>query len=178
MIEDQYLTIAGTAAGEPEVRFTQGGAAVANLSVAVNHRRYNKNSGQWEEAGTDWWRINCWRTLAENVGESIHKGDRVIVYGKVASRTWETREGQKVTSWEITAEEIGHSMKFATTVQNRAQRSGGQQQGQRQQGQYTQAAPNDDPWSNPDPGYAQRDTQGQFAGMSNQQGGYDDPPPF
>lgn len=181
MIEDQYLTIAGTVGGDPDLHFTPSGAAVCNLSVAVNHRRYNKGTGQWEEAGTDWWRVNIWRGLAENVAESVRKGDRVLVYGKVSSRRWEGRDGQQITSWEITAEEVGHSMKFATTVQNRAQRNqaGGQDgnQRQRQQGQYSQrSGTDDDPLASPDPNYAARDSQGQFAGMGNQ--GFDGDPPF
>jgi single-strand DNA-binding protein len=158
MIEDQCLTIAGTVGSDVEVRFTPSGAAVCNFSVAVNHRKYNRSSGQWEEAGTDWWRINCWRALAENVGESVRKGDRVLVYGKVASRTFDGRDGQRVTTWEVTAEEVAHSMKFATTVQNRTQRTqaGGQDGNQRPrpQGQYGgRSGTDDDPWASPDPGY-------------------------
>lgn len=181
MIEDQNLTIAGTIGGEPDLKFTPSGSAVVNFSVAVNHRFFNKNTQQWEEKGTDWWRVNCWRQQAENVAESFKKGDRVIVFGKVASRQYETREGGKVTTWEITAEECAHSVKFNTTTQNRADRR--QQAPRDDQSQYggrggPQAparaddrnayAPQDDPWGSPPP---QTTNYGQS-------GGFADEPPF
>jgi single-strand DNA-binding protein len=173
MIEDQQLTIAGTVGGDPELRFTPSGAAVVNFSVAVNHRRFNKATQTWDEDGTDWWRCTAWRQPAENIAESFHRGDRVIVVGRVKSRQWETREGQKITSWEITVDEAGPSTKWATTVQNKADRTtapqgqyGGQQGGQ-QGGQYRQSAPPEDPWATSAPG------QG-----SGGYGGFADEPPF
>lgn len=152
MIEDQNLTIAGTVGGEVELRFTPSGAAVVNFSVAVNHRRFNRDSGQWEQTGTDWWRVNAWRQMAENIAESFNKGDRVLVFGKVASREWEDRNGGgKRIAWEITAEEVGHSCKFAPTSQRKAERQQSGQQSDR--GQYggrpsgQAEPPAEDPWA-------------------------------
>ena len=164
MIEDQQLTIAGTLGGDPELRFTPSGAAVVNFSVAVNPRYFDKQANEWREKGTDWWRCNAWRQMAENIAESFRKGDRVIVVGKVASRQFDTRDGQRVTTWELTVEDAGPSTKFATTTSRKAERNQqGQQQGGQSQGQYGgrgQAvppradnrdayAPKDDPWDQP-----------------------------
>jgi single-strand DNA-binding protein len=149
-IEDQQITIVGTVGGDPELKFTPSGAAVANFSVAVNHRRFDKQSNSWVEAGTDWHRITVWRQMAENVSESVRKGDRVLVAGRLASRSYQDRDGNNRTVWEITADEVAHSMKFATTVQNRAERNQGQSQGQGyQQRRFQQSAPQEDPWGSP-----------------------------
>jgi single-strand DNA-binding protein len=146
-IEDQTITIAGTVGGPPELRFTPSGAAVCNFSMAVNHRRFDRQANQWVEDGTDWHRVTCWRQMAENVAESFNKGDRVIVWGRFKSRQFETREGQRITVWEVTADEIGHSCKFGTTTQKRPDRSGQQQSsGQRNQGGQYQQSSNEDPW--------------------------------
>lgn len=183
-VEDQQLTIVGTMGGEPDLRFTPSGAAVCNFSVAVNHRYFNRNSGQWEEKGTDWWRCNAWRGMAENISESFRKGDRVIVVGTVASRTWDGKNGEKITSWELTVLEAGPSTKWATTRQIKAdrQQAGQNQQGGQSQGQYNRPQQNDDPWAQPaqasrpsqneDP-WSQPPTSG-----DTRTGGFADEPPF
>lgn len=184
MIEDQLLPIVGTLGGDPELRFTPSGAAVVNFSVAVNHRYFNKQSGQWEEKGTDWWRCNAWRGLAENIAESFRKGDRVLVVGKVASRQFETREGGKVTTWEVTVEDMGPSVKFATATSHRAERNQAPRDNGQQGGQYNRPA-SEDPWATPQANqtnYGQQapqdDPWGQPTGTPQYSGGFADEPPF
>lgn len=108
------IAVAGNLTADPELRFTPSGAAVANFTVAVNERVYDKASGEWKEGDTTFWRVNAWRALAENVTNSLVRGQRVIVHGKVKSRQFETREGEKRTVFEIEAEEVGPSLKFAS----------------------------------------------------------------
>lgn len=170
-IEDQQLTIVGRLGGDPDLKFTPSGAAVCNFSVAVDHRRMNTQTQQWETKSTDWHRCTAWRGQAENIAESFKKGDRVIVVGKLASRSYETREGGKGISWEITVDAAGPDTRFATTVQNRADRQ--QAAPQNDQSQYggrggpQASAPQDDPWGSPPP-------QANYG----QSGGFADEPPF
>lgn len=142
------ITITGRATADPELRFSQSGQAVANLNVAVNHRRFNKQTSEWEDDGADFYAVAAWRQLAENVAESITKGTEVIVVGTLKSRSYDDRDGNKRTVWEITADHIGPSLRYATAQVTRASSSGG---GGAQQARPQQSSPArqqaDDPWA-------------------------------
>ena len=142
------ITITGRATADPELRFNQSGQAVANLNVAVNHRRFNKQTNEWEDDGADFYAVAAWRHLAENVAESITKGVEVIVVGTLKSRSYDDRDGNKRTVWEITADHIGPSLRYATAQVTRASSSGG---GGAQQARPQQSSPArqqaDDPWA-------------------------------
>ena len=118
------VTIVGNLTDDPELRYTPNGAAVANFSVAVN-RRYKDQSGEWKDGDTSFFKINAWRTLAENVAESLTRGANVIVVGRLLQRSWETQDGEKRTVIEIEADEIGPSLRWATAKVEKQGRSGG-----------------------------------------------------
>ena len=115
---DTFTIITGNLTEDPEVRFTQGGAAVANLRVAVTTRI--KDDQGWKDGDTSYFRVTVWRTLAEHAADSLSKGDRVIVCGRLKTRTWETPEGETRTVVELDAEDIGPSLKWATAKPERA----------------------------------------------------------
>ena len=106
------VTIIGNLTADPELRFTASGVAMVNLSVA-DSRRYQDRNGEWQEE-TSFFRGTCWRDLAENVAESLTKGARVIISGRMKQRTWETNEGEKRNVVEIDIQEIGPSLRWAT----------------------------------------------------------------
>ena len=142
------ITIAGRATADPELRFTPSGQAVANLNVAVNHRRFNKQTNEWEDDGADFYGVSVWREQAEHVAESITKGMEVIVTGALKSRSYDDRDGNKRTVWEITADHVGPSLRYATAQVTRASSSGGggvQQARPQQSSSARQQA--DDPWA-------------------------------
>ncbi len=125
MASGNQVTIIGNLVDDPELRYTPNGAAVANFRVAVNHR-FLDASGQWKDGDTSFFRINAWRTLGENAAESLTKGSRVIVIGRLKSRSWETPEGQTRSVVEIEADEVGPSLKWATaSVKKTAKKDGG-----------------------------------------------------
>jgi single-strand DNA-binding protein len=126
------ITIIGNLTADPELRFTPNGAPVCNFSVAVNHRV--KDGDGWADGEPTFWRINAWRDLAENVAESITKGTRVVVTGRVQARSWETPEGDKRTAVEITADEVAPSLRWATAEVTRKSRNGGDSGPRRQSG--------------------------------------------
>ena len=107
-------TIVGNLTADPELTFTASGAAVVNFTVAASDRVMDKATGEWKDGEPTFMRCSIWRTYAENVAESLSKGARVIVTGKLRSRTYETREGEKRTVVELEAEEIGAAMRYAT----------------------------------------------------------------
>lgn len=121
------ITITGRTTSDPELRFTPSGKAVANLSVAVNHRKRNPN-GEWEDDGADFYRVDVWDKQAENVAETITKGTEVVVTGTLRSREWDDKDGNKRTSWEIRADVIAPSLRWATAVVTRNERDGGNSQ--------------------------------------------------
>ncbi len=125
MAGETVITVVGNITDDPELRFTPSGAAVANFTVASTPRTLNKQSNEWEDGEALFLRCSIWRQAAENVAESLQKGARVIVQGRLKARTWETREGEKRTSFEVDVDEIGPSLKWATAKVTRAQRSGG-----------------------------------------------------
>jgi single-strand DNA-binding protein len=118
------VTIVGNLTRDPELRYTPNGAAVAAFGVAVNRRWQNRDSQQWEEA-TSFFNVTCWRDLAQNVSESLEKGSRVMVTGRLEQRSWETQDGDKRSVVEIVADEVGPSLRWATASINRNERREG-----------------------------------------------------
>lgn len=116
------ITVVGNLTREPELRYTPSGAAVVKFGIAVN-RFYTNRSGEKVEQ-TDFFTVNAWRTLAENVAESCKVGTRVIVSGRLQSRSWETEDGQKRTVVEIEADEVGPSLRWASATVTKATRGG------------------------------------------------------
>ena len=193
MAGDTVITIIGNITGDPELRFTPSGAAVANFTVASTPRQFDRTSNEWKDGETLFMRCSVWRDAAENVAESLQRGTRVLVSGRLKSRSYETKEGEKRTVIELDVDEVGPSLKYATAKVNRTQRgnggggnfnSGGQgNQGGGASGGNTggsggQGAPAVDPWATGSPAPANTGG-GQQAG---QQGGwgngpsYDEPP--
>jgi single-strand DNA-binding protein len=124
---DTFVTVVGNLTGDPELRFTPSGVAVANFRLAVTPRVREGDS--WKDADTSFFRINVWRQQAENVAETLTKGTRVIVTGKLRHRTWQTDGGEQRTVTEIEADELGPSLKWATAKVERANRAGAGDQG-------------------------------------------------
>ena len=118
------VTIVGNLTDDPELRYTPNGAAVAKFRVAVN-RRYKDQSGEWKDGDTSYFTVNAWRSLAENVAESLTRGANVIVVGRLQQRSWETQDGEKRTVIEIEADEVGPSLRWATAKVEKQGRSGG-----------------------------------------------------
>lgn len=114
MATDNVITITGNLADDPELRFTPNGVAVASVRVAVNQRRYNRETNSWDERLDGFFTCNVWRDQAENVASSLTKGARVVVTGRLRSRSYEDREGQTRWVTEIEADEICPSLRWAT----------------------------------------------------------------
>jgi single-strand DNA-binding protein len=191
MAGETTITVIGNLTSDPELRFTPSGSAVANFTIASTPRTFDRQSNEWKDGETLFLRASVWREAAENVAESLTKGMRVIVSGRLKSRSYETKEGEKRTVIELEVDEIGPSLRYANAKVNRTQRSGGQGgqggfgggnsgggfgggQGANQGG-YTggtwggnQPAAQEDPWATP--------------GVSNAGGGWgngpDSEPPF
>lgn len=123
MASDNTVTLVGNITDDPELRFTPSGAAVANFTVAVN-RRYKNQDGQWEDKLDGFFRCNCWRDMAENVAESLKKGSRVVVVGRLQQRSWDDQEGNKRSAFEIQVDEVGPSLRWASASITKSQRSG------------------------------------------------------
>ncbi|MEA3078123.1 MAG: single-strand DNA-binding protein [Actinomycetota bacterium] len=115
------ITIIGNITRDPEMRFTPSGQPTASFGVAVNRRWQNRQTQDWEEA-TSFFDVVCWRDLAENVSESLQKGSRVIVSGRLEQRSWETPDGDKRSKVEIVADEVGPSLRWATAQVTKADR--------------------------------------------------------
>jgi len=120
---DTHVAITGNLTDDPEVTFTPGGAAVCNFRLAVTPRI--KDGDQWKDGETSFFRITAWRQHAEHVGDSLSKGDRVIVVGQLKTRSWETPEGERRSVVEVTAEEVGPSLKWATAKPERTGKGNG-----------------------------------------------------
>ena len=112
---DNSVTLVGNATRDPEMRFTPSGQATATFGIAVNRRWQNQQTKEWEEA-TSFFDVVAWREMAENVSETIVKGARVIVSGRLEQRSWETPEGDKRSKIEVVADEVGPSLRWATAV--------------------------------------------------------------
>lgn len=185
---DTPITVVGNLVADPELRFIPSGAAVANFRIASTSRQFNRETNQWEDGEALFLTCNCWRQMAENVAESLTKGMRVIVNGRLKQRSYQTREGENRTVFEVEVDEVGPSLKYATANVQRTPREGNsgygrpQQQQQQQQPQNMggfgqapqqpaqqqqqaqQSQPQNDPWNSAPPA-------GGFGGM-------DDEPPF
>lgn len=139
---DINVTVVGNLTNDPELRFTPSGAAVASFTVATSSRYLDKTTNEWKDGEPTYLRCSVWRQYAENVAESLTKGTRVIVSGKLKQRSYETREGEKRTVMEVEVEDVGPALRYATAKINRVQRSEG--------GFSTGGAgsePADDPWA-------------------------------
>lgn len=134
MAGDTVITVVGNLTGDPELRFTPNGAAVANFTIASTPRVFDRQSGEWKEGETLFLRASAWREAAENIAETLKKGMRVIAQGRLKSRSYETKEGERRTSMELEIDEIGPSLRFATAQVNRNQRNGGNNYGGAQNG--------------------------------------------
>lgn len=118
------VELVGNLTRTPELRFTPSGAPVANFGLAVNRRWQNRQTNEWEEQ-TSFFDVVCWRDLAENVAESLDKGMRVMVVGRLDQRSWESQEGEKRSKVEVVADEVGPSLRWATASVAKNERRGG-----------------------------------------------------
>ena len=125
MAGETTLTVVGNLTDDPDLRFTPSGAAVANFTVASTPRLMDKQTNEWKDGDPLFLRCSIWRQAAENVAESLHRGTRVIVTGRLRQRSYETREGEKRTVVELEVDEIGPSLKYATAKTTKTSRSGG-----------------------------------------------------
>jgi single-strand DNA-binding protein len=145
MAGETVITVVGNLTADPELRFTPSGAAVANFTVASTPRTFDRQSGEWKDGEALFLRCNIWRQPAENVAESLTRGMRVMVPGRLRQRSFETREGEKRTVVELEVDEVGPSLKFATAKVTKAARNGGGQ-GANRGGSASAAGSYDDPW--------------------------------
>ena len=141
---DTIITVVGNLTADPELRYTQSGLAVANFTIASTPRTFDRASNEWKDGEALFLRASCWREFAEHVAGSLTKGSRVIATGKLKSRSYETREGEKRTSMELEVDEIGPSLRYATAAVTRA--AGGERGGQGGGGGRGQV---DEPWGSP-----------------------------
>jgi single-strand DNA-binding protein len=125
MAGDTIITVVGNLTADPELRFTPSGAAVANFTVASTPRTFDRQSNEWKDGEALFMRCNVWRQAAENVAESLTRGARVVVTGRLKQRSFETREGEKRTVVELEVDEIGPSLKYATAKVNKVSRGSG-----------------------------------------------------
>jgi single-strand DNA-binding protein len=140
MTGEPIVTIVGNLTADCELRFTPSGAAVANFTVASTPRHFDRTTNEWKDDETLFMRCSIWRDAAENVAESLHRGTRVVCYGKLKQRSYDTKEGEKRTTVELEVDEIGPSLRYASAKVTKAERSNAQQnqQGRQQMG---------DPWA-------------------------------
>lgn len=125
MAGETPITVVGNLTADPELRFTPSGAAVANFTVASTPRTFDKQSNEWKDGEALFLNCSVWRQAAENAAESLQRGMRVIVSGRLKARSYETREGEKRTVFEIDVEEVGPSLKYATAKVTKTTRQGG-----------------------------------------------------
>jgi single-strand DNA-binding protein len=150
---DTQITIIGNLTSEPELRYTATGQAVANFTVASTPRYLDKASNEWKDGDSLFLRCSVWRQAAENAAESLQRGTRVIVSGRLRQRSYETKEGEKRTVFEVEVDEVGPSLRNASAKVVKSSRATGGQgssgQGSGGQGGYgsSGARANDDPWS-------------------------------
>ena len=125
MAGETVITVVGNLTADPELRFTPSGAAVANFTVAATPRTFDRQSGEWKDGDALFMRCNVWRQAAENVAETLTRGMRVMVSGRLRQRSFETREGEKRTVVELEVDEVGPSLKYATAKVNKVSRGSG-----------------------------------------------------
>jgi len=166
MAGETTITVVGNLVDDPELRFTPSGAAVANFRVASTPRTFDKQSNEWRDGEALFLSCSVWRQAAENVAESLQRGMRVVISGRLKARSFETREGEKRTVFEIDVDEVGPSLKYATAKVTKTTRSGGH-------GGYAgggaSSTGGDDPWAS----QASQASQGAASsgGWGGQQGG-------
>jgi single-strand DNA-binding protein len=176
MAGETVITVVGNLTADPELRFTPSGAAVANFTVASTPRTFDRQSGEWKDGDALFLRCNIWRDAAEHAAESLTRGMRVVVQGRLRQRSFETKEGEKRTVVELEVDEVGPSLRYATAKVNKAARGtggGGGGFGSGGGGGYSGggsgggggSAPADDPWGAAPP-------------ASSGGGGFNDEPPF
>lgn len=125
MAGETTITVVGNLTSDPELRFTPSGSAVANFTIASTPRTFDRQSNEWKDGETLFLRASVWREAAENVAETLTKGTRVVAQGRLKSRSYETKEGEKRTVMELEVDEIGPSLRYASAKVSRTQRSGG-----------------------------------------------------
>jgi single-strand DNA-binding protein len=178
MAGETVITVIGNLTNDPELRFTPSGSAVANFTIASTPRTFDRQSNDWKDGETLFLRASVWREAAENVAETLTKGTRVVAQGRLKSRSYDTKEGEKRTVMELEVDEIGPSLRYASAKVTRTQRSGGGNsggfggnsggnQGGGFGGGQQSNQPADDPWGAPSGGGSQ--------GWGN---GADSEPPF
>ena len=154
MAGETIITVVGNLVDDPELRFTPSGAAVANFRVASTPRTFDKQTNEWKDGDSLFLSCSVWRQAAENVAESLQRGMRVVVQGRLKARTYETREGEKRTVFEIEVDEVGPSLKYATAKVTRTTRSGsntGFSSGSQPSQGGAQSGGDADPWATPAP---------------------------
>ncbi|MEU5808899.1 single-stranded DNA-binding protein [Streptomyces sp. NPDC059650] len=192
MAGETVITVVGNLVDDPELRFTPSGAAVAKFRVASTPRTFDRQTNEWKDGESLFLTCSVWRQAAENVAESLQRGMRVVVQGRLRQRSYEDREGVKRTVFELDVEEVGPSLKNATAKVTKTTGRGGQggygggQQGGGGGGGWGGApsggpqgggGPSDDPWASSAPaGGGQQGGGGGWGGNSG--GGYSDEPPF
>ena len=164
MAGETVITVVGNLTDDPELRFTPSGAAVANFRVASTPRTFNRQTNAWEDGDPLFLSCSVWRQAAENVAESLQRGARVVVTGRLKQRSYETREGEKRTVFELDVDEIGPSLRYATAKVTKTQRSGGGFGGAPDSGGGAPAS-GGDPWATGGPPAGQ---QAQGGGQSGQ----------
>jgi single-strand DNA-binding protein len=125
MAGETTITVVGNLTSDPELRFTPSGSAVANFTIASTPRTFDRQSNEWKDGETLFLRASVWREAAENVAETLTKGTRVVAQGRLKSRSYDTKEGEKRTVMELEVDEIGPSLRYASAKVSRTQRSGG-----------------------------------------------------
>ncbi len=120
MAGETIITVVGNLTADPELRYTQGGLAVANFTIASTPKQFDKQANDWKDGDALFLRASCWRDFAEHVAESLTKGSRVIATGRLKQRSYETKEGEKRTSIELEIDEIGPSLRYSTAQVTKA----------------------------------------------------------
>jgi single-strand DNA-binding protein len=182
MAGETVITIIGNLTNDPELRFTPSGFAVASFTVASTPRMFDKQANDWKEGDTLFLRCSAWRDMAENIAESLTRGSRVIVHGRLKQRSFETKEGEKRTVVELDVDDVGPSLRWASAKVNKTSRgslSGGVGGGSQNQG----GQGGEDPWATPTAaqpsgGQSYAGQGGSGSGGSWGGGSYSDDPPF
>jgi len=189
MAGETTITVVGNLTDDPELRFTPSGAAVAKFRIASTPRTLDRQSGEWKDGEPLFLACNVWRDAAEHVAESLQRGARVIVQGRLRQRSYETREGEKRTVYELEVDEIGPSLRYATAKVQKMSRSGGgggggfgasgggAGGGNRQSSGGGGGNNFDDPWATAAPATSARPSGGGAGGASSNSS-FDDEPPF
>jgi single-strand DNA-binding protein len=173
MAGETIITVVGNLTDDPELRFTPSGAAVANFTVASTPRNFDKQTNEWKDGDSLFLRCAVWRQAAENVAESLQRGNRVVVHGRLKQRSYETKEGEKRTVYEMDVEEVGPSLKYATAKVTKTQRGGG---GGGFGGGGASTPAENDPWASAAPAPASTPAASGGGGWNNP--GASDEPPF